>query len=181
LLQQGKGADMGATFGGGSNTLFGAGGADTLLVKVTTALAAVFMLTTIYLAVNVRTGFESPESTLFRNRPEAPAEAAPAANTNGVSAPAATTETPPANSAGAATGPASDTAVPPAASTAVPAEAASGETSSAGTLKVEAAPRSNGGAEVNAPPAAPAAAPAASTDQTPQAGETPPAAPGTNP
>ena len=40
LLQQGRGADMGAAFGGGSQTLFGARGSATFLSKITTWLAA---------------------------------------------------------------------------------------------------------------------------------------------
>ncbi len=51
LLQTGKGADMGAAFGGGgSNTLFGATGAATFLSKMTTAAAIVFMITSLSLA-----------------------------------------------------------------------------------------------------------------------------------
>ena len=51
LLQTGKGADMGAAFGGGgSNTLFGASGASTFLSKATTAAAIIFMLTSLVLA-----------------------------------------------------------------------------------------------------------------------------------
>jgi preprotein translocase subunit SecG len=49
LLQQGKGADIGAAFGGGSNTLFGAVGANAVMVKITTAIAVLFMATSIYL------------------------------------------------------------------------------------------------------------------------------------
>jgi len=49
LKQQGKGADMGATFGGGSNTLFGAGGANNLVVKLTTALAVCFFISSVVL------------------------------------------------------------------------------------------------------------------------------------
>ena len=51
LLQTGKGADMGATFGGGSSqTLFGSTGSSTFLGKLTTAAAVVFMLTSLGLA-----------------------------------------------------------------------------------------------------------------------------------
>ena len=51
LLQTGKGADMGAVFGGGSSqTLFGSGGASTFLTKMTTGAAVVFMLTSLSLA-----------------------------------------------------------------------------------------------------------------------------------
>ena len=47
LLQQGKGADAGAAFGGSSNTLFGATGATSLIVKLTTGLAVAFMATSV--------------------------------------------------------------------------------------------------------------------------------------
>ena len=51
LLQTGKGADMGAAFGGGSSqTLFGSTGASTFLSKATTGAAIVFMLTSLILA-----------------------------------------------------------------------------------------------------------------------------------
>jgi preprotein translocase subunit SecG len=49
LLQQGR-SDMGASLGGGGNTFFGAAGADNLLVKVTTGLAIIFMVSSIFLA-----------------------------------------------------------------------------------------------------------------------------------
>ena len=51
LLQTGKGADMGAAFGGGSSqTLFGSTGASTFLSKATTAAAIIFMVTSLGLA-----------------------------------------------------------------------------------------------------------------------------------
>ena len=51
LLQTGKGADMGAAFGGGSSqTLFGSTGASTFLSKATTGAAIIFMLTSLALA-----------------------------------------------------------------------------------------------------------------------------------
>ena len=50
LLQQGKGADVGATFGGSSQTLFGATGAATFLSKLTVGMAAAFMVTSLLLA-----------------------------------------------------------------------------------------------------------------------------------
>lgn len=49
LIQQGKGADMGATFGGGSNTVFGAAGAGDLFIKVTTIACVLFMINSILL------------------------------------------------------------------------------------------------------------------------------------
>ena len=51
LLQTGKGADMGAAFGGGSSqSLFGSTGASTFLSKATTVAAIVFMITSLALA-----------------------------------------------------------------------------------------------------------------------------------
>jgi len=50
LLQKGKGAGMGAAFGGSSQTVFGSAGATTLLHKVTTFIAVVFMLTSLGLS-----------------------------------------------------------------------------------------------------------------------------------
>ncbi len=51
LLQAGKGADLGATFGtGSSQSLFGAGGGSTFLGKMTATAAVIFMLTSLSLA-----------------------------------------------------------------------------------------------------------------------------------
>lgn len=50
LLQHGKGADIGATFGGSSQSLFGTEGPVPLLNKVTTLSAVVFMVTSVALA-----------------------------------------------------------------------------------------------------------------------------------
>lgn len=53
LLQAGKGANMGAAFGGSSQTVFGSSGAGTFLGKVTAAVAIIFMLTSISLTYTV--------------------------------------------------------------------------------------------------------------------------------
>jgi preprotein translocase subunit SecG len=51
LLQQGKGADAGASFGGGaSTTVFGSQGSATFLSRVTVILAAGFFMTSLGLA-----------------------------------------------------------------------------------------------------------------------------------
>jgi len=50
LLQSGKGAAMGAAFGGSSQTLFGSPGAAGFLTKITTVAAVVFMITSLLLA-----------------------------------------------------------------------------------------------------------------------------------
>ena len=52
LLQTGKGASMGAAFGGGaSSTVFGSRGAGSFLGKVTAAAAILFMLTCLGLSI----------------------------------------------------------------------------------------------------------------------------------
>jgi preprotein translocase subunit SecG len=51
LLQSGKGAEMGASFGAsGSQSVFGAGGGNTFMSKLTTSAAVIFMLTSLSLA-----------------------------------------------------------------------------------------------------------------------------------
>jgi len=50
LLQAGKGANMGAVFGGSSQTIFGSSGPGTFLGKMTTAIAVIFMLTSLGLS-----------------------------------------------------------------------------------------------------------------------------------
>jgi preprotein translocase subunit SecG len=51
LLQRGKGAEMGAVFGGGaSSTVFGSRGAGNFLTKLTTGFAVIFMLTSLSLS-----------------------------------------------------------------------------------------------------------------------------------
>ncbi len=50
LIQQGKGADMGASFGAGSSaTVFGAGGSGNFLTKMTTWLAIAFFVISLVL------------------------------------------------------------------------------------------------------------------------------------
>jgi preprotein translocase subunit SecG len=77
LLQQGKGADMGAAFGGSSQTLFGSSGATTFLGKLTAAAAVIFMLTSLGLTYRATTRYKS---SVMPDRPaaSAPAETAPA-------------------------------------------------------------------------------------------------------
>jgi len=51
LIQRGQGADMGVSFGGGgAQTLFGSRGSGSFLGKLTGALAAAFMITSLTLA-----------------------------------------------------------------------------------------------------------------------------------
>lgn len=67
LLQAGKGADIGAVFGGGSSTVFGSRGAATFLSKLTTVMAVVFLLTSISLASISRS---KSESSILKTVPE---------------------------------------------------------------------------------------------------------------
>ncbi len=50
LLQAGKGADLGAAFGGSSQTIFGSAGAAPFLNKLTAGVAIAFMITSLTLA-----------------------------------------------------------------------------------------------------------------------------------
>jgi preprotein translocase subunit SecG len=75
LLQTGKGADMGAAFGGGaSQTLFGSTGSSTFLGKATTVAAVIFMLTSLTLAY--MSGGQVTKSVVTNARPpvEQPAQ-----------------------------------------------------------------------------------------------------------
>jgi preprotein translocase subunit SecG len=51
LLQAGKGAEIGAAFGGSSQTVFGSRGPGTFLSKVTIGAAIIFMVTSLGLAI----------------------------------------------------------------------------------------------------------------------------------
>ena len=52
LLQQGKGADAGASFGAGaSQTVFGSSGSGNFLVRATAILATIFFVTSLSLAI----------------------------------------------------------------------------------------------------------------------------------
>ena len=106
LLQRGKGAEVGAVFGGGGGTtMFGARGAGNFLTRLTTASAATFMVTSLVLALFAQ---QSAESSLFDDEPavveESPfAESGPAAETS--SSPFAEVPQAPAEDAGAADSP----------------------------------------------------------------------------
>ncbi len=55
LLQQGKGADAGASFGAGaSQTVFGSSGTGNFLVRATTVAATIFFVTSLALAIFAR-------------------------------------------------------------------------------------------------------------------------------
>src|SRR5688572_32757837 len=96
LLQTGKGAEVGAVFGGSSSTIFGSSGAGNFLTKLTTGMAIVFMMTS--LALGYFAG-HSPSSTIFDSRTPAtetrPVQPAPGEKQG--DAPAAATPTVPPN------------------------------------------------------------------------------------
>ncbi len=62
LLQTGKGAEMGAAFGGASQTLFGGSGGTSFMSKLTTGAAVVFMITCLLLSY--RPGVPSNRSVM---------------------------------------------------------------------------------------------------------------------
>jgi preprotein translocase subunit SecG len=72
LLQSGKGAEMGASFGAsGSQSVFGAGGGNTFMSKLTTGAAIIFMLTSLTLAY--RSGHTGTSSIMSGKKAPAPA------------------------------------------------------------------------------------------------------------
>ncbi|MBI1987996.1 MAG: preprotein translocase subunit SecG [Nitrospinae bacterium] len=75
LLQTGKGASMGAIFGGASQTLFGPRGAGNFLTKITAVTAIIFMVTSLSLAI--LSGRRNTSSVVERS-PEASKQSAPA-------------------------------------------------------------------------------------------------------
>ncbi|MEH6387480.1 preprotein translocase subunit SecG [Pseudomonas profundi] len=102
LIQQGKGADAGASFGSGaSGTVFGSQGSATFLSRLTGALAAVFFLTSLglayyasdYAARSLDSGLPDP---VLRSEPAAPvlSEDIPVLEEQAPQAPAATDDVP---------------------------------------------------------------------------------------
>jgi preprotein translocase subunit SecG len=86
LVQSGKGAELGAAFGGSSQTLFGARGAATLFSKLTTIAAVVFMLTSLTLAIITAKGGsvvkQAPAATESRRNIPPPQGAQPSQQTS---------------------------------------------------------------------------------------------------
>lgn len=88
LLQQGKGADMGASFGSGaSQTMFGSSGSGNVLTKSTSIMAVIFFITSLGLAIIARqqADLSIDDSGLIQNLDEITAQqqaAATAGQTN---------------------------------------------------------------------------------------------------
>jgi preprotein translocase subunit SecG len=78
LLQSGKGAEMGAAFGGSSQTVFGGAGPAPFLSKITTIAAVIFMATSLILAYISAHPFRG--SVMEDVRGDRPAATAPAAD-----------------------------------------------------------------------------------------------------
>ncbi|MCH7646588.1 MAG: preprotein translocase subunit SecG [Nitrospinae bacterium] len=81
LFQSGKGASIGAAFGGSSQTVFGSRGPASFLHKLTTVAAVIFMLTSLGLTIyKVRLGKGSIVTTQGRAPapPQSPPSEAPA-------------------------------------------------------------------------------------------------------
>src|SRR5262249_27922726 len=104
LLQHGKGADMGASFGSGaSGSLFGATGSANFLSRSTAVCAAVFFVCTLTLAYlsHDRARPSSAGSVLDKPTMPAPAASAPAQIPTGVPAPASGVSVPSVPASGA--------------------------------------------------------------------------------
>ncbi|HEY1372347.1 MAG TPA: preprotein translocase subunit SecG [Candidatus Binatia bacterium] len=97
LLQTGKGAEMGAVFGGSSSTVFGSSGAGNFLTRLTTGMAIVFMITSLTLGYfSGRHSSTSVFDTRSESAPAKPAQPVPGAPPQAIPAPAAPTAAQPA-------------------------------------------------------------------------------------
>lgn len=160
LLQAGRGADMGAAFGGASSPMFGSGSSTNPLTRMTTITAVLFLTTALFLAVS-----SARRASVFDDVPE-PLAAPPRAES---SAPAAS---PPASGDAADVAPAPIGEAQPLTIPAAP--AAGGEAAP----DAPAAPAAGGEA---APETAPAASPPAAAPAIPPAAGAPASASATPP
>ena len=78
LLQSGKGAEIGAAFGGSSQTVFGSRGPANFLSKLTVVVAAIFMLTSLTLAILAKERNMASTVIDLNQKTESAAPAAPA-------------------------------------------------------------------------------------------------------
>ena len=98
LLQSGKGAEIGASFGGSSQTVFGSRGPANFLSKFTVVVAAIFMLTSLSLAMLAKERtFSSTVIDLKKKETSPPTPEIPATTP---AAPAAESHTPSNSSSG---------------------------------------------------------------------------------
>lgn len=83
LIQQGKGAEMGASFGAGaSGTVFGAPGSGNFLTRATTILAVVFFSVALALAYLYSQPVADSENDIFNAAADEEVQAAPAEGTD---------------------------------------------------------------------------------------------------
>lgn len=94
LIQSGKGAEISATLGGSSQTVFGSSGGANFFTRLTHSLAAIFMITSLALTI---LGTQARKS-VFEGLPAAPATA-PAHQAAPAQPPAATQQAAPAQPA----------------------------------------------------------------------------------
>ena len=92
LLQSGKGAEIGASFGGSSQTVFGSRGPANFLSKFTVVVAAIFMVTSLSLAIMARDRTFS--STVIDLNKKETSQPAPETPTTTPTAPAAESHAP---------------------------------------------------------------------------------------
>ncbi len=114
LLQHGKGADMGASFGSGaSGSLFGATGSANFLSRTTGVLAAIFFMSTLALAfVGNQRGSNVGSSVLDRVTPKVDVKPADVKPGEAKPAEAVAPDTKPADTKPADTKPAQNNEVP---------------------------------------------------------------------
>ncbi|MDR3134539.1 MAG: preprotein translocase subunit SecG [Deltaproteobacteria bacterium] len=74
LLQTGKNSGMGAAFGGTSSSVFGARGPATLISRVTTMAAIIFMVTSLTLSVFAQSAYKRGSVVVADPAPETPVE-----------------------------------------------------------------------------------------------------------
>ncbi|TNF49292.1 preprotein translocase subunit SecG [bacterium] len=95
LLQTGKGAEMGAAFGGASQTVFGGSGPAGFMAKLTTTAAVVFMLTSLslaYVSSGRSKGTIAPEVQVPVEAPDQAGQPVPTEQTEQTEAPLTDTE-----------------------------------------------------------------------------------------
>jgi preprotein translocase subunit SecG len=78
LIQHGKGADIGASFGSGaSNTVFGSQGTGSFLFKLTGGLALTFFATSVTLSYMVSTQNQKTDQISIPQQPSTPVNSIP--------------------------------------------------------------------------------------------------------
>jgi preprotein translocase subunit SecG len=165
LLQTGKGTDVNAVFGGSSQTIFGSSGAGNFLTKLTTATAAVFMATSLFLTYGIT---KQTRKSIFDDAPTPPAATTPATPEQAPATPGGTPSDKPAEAPAASQSalpptpsPSSAAPAPSATVSVIPTEAPKSSTTSAPADVKKTPTAETKSAENTAKTPAPQAAPAA--------------------